>query len=435
MIQAGLQRVNITPPIGTPLGGYAARKGVSQGIHDDLYATALVLEEKGVTLALIIADLVAIPREVGDNVRTIVQSSVGIAPDNVLIAATHTHSGPDLLFGDQGLASAAYVEVLGDTLAGAVHAAWHNLQPAEVGVNQGHIEGIGVNRRNPEGKPVDPQVGVLQVNWQGDQKAVLVNYTCHPVVLGPDNLLITADFPGYMVRAVERTMEGRATAIFTNGAAGDINTGHSADLSAIGAPIPGRTFERAEMLGTMLAGEVLKVMEMVHLNAETLLSSRRKMILLSLRSIPPREEVERLVQEKQSALQALTNTGATKEELAQAEIEAFHARLLLKQAKDREKVGSPKAAQVELQALRIGDCALITFPGEMFVEIGLNIKKKSPFKYTYIVGYANDYVGYLPTKEAFDDSDYETVVANFVPESAEIIEGEAIKLLQDLYKT
>lgn len=432
MIRAGLQRVNITPPIGTPLGGYAARKSVSQGIHDDLYATALVLQGEEVTLALVTADLVGLPQEVVEKVRVAVRSSTGIPPDNVLVAATHTHSGPDLLFGDQGLASEAYVEVLADTLAGSVYAAWRILQPAEVGVGQGWIEGIGVNRRTPAGTPVDPQVGVLRVDHDGRPRGVLMNYTCHPVVLGPDNLLITADYPGYAVRVVERAFGEGLTAMFTNGATGDVNPGHSAELSAIGAPIPGRTFERAEKLGTMLAGEVIKVIETIQPQEELALASRRKVIALPLKPLPPREEVEGLVREKERTLRELTEKGAHQDEITRVKVEKLYAELLLKQVREREEAFSLKALEVELQAMRIGDCALIAFPGEMFVEIGLAIKRRSPFPHTYIVGCANGYVGYLPTKEAFAEGRYEAVTARFVAESSEIVKEESLALLNSL---
>ncbi|HAF71358.1 MAG: Uncharacterized protein XD60_1448 [Acetothermia bacterium 64_32] len=432
MIRAGLQRVNITPPIGTPLGGYAARKSVSQGIHDDLYATALVLQGEEVTLALVTADLVGLPQELVEKLRVAVRSSTGIPPDNVLVAATHTHSGPDLLFGDQGLASEAYVEVLADTLAGSVYAAWCSLQPAEVEVGQGWIEGIGVNRRTPAGTPVDPQVGVLRVDHEGRPRGVLVNYTCHPVVLGPDNLLITADFPGYMVRVLEWVFGEGFTAMFTNGAAGDINTGHSAELSALGEKIPGRTFERAEKLGTMLAGEVLKVLETIEPCSNIPIAAMTKEISLPLKPLPSLKEAEASAKQKEQALTELIQRKAPSELVTKARIEKLYADLLLKQVHERSQRPHDGVKHVELQAIRIGDCALLAFPGELFVEIGLEIKAKSPFRYTYIVGYANGYVGYVPTKQAFEEGGYEAVTAQFAPETSDIVIEESLALLNSL---
>ncbi|MBC7345689.1 MAG: hypothetical protein H5U03_09770, partial [Clostridia bacterium] len=176
--------------------------------------------------------------------------------------------------------------VLAETLAGSVYAAWRNLQPAKIGVGQGWVEGIGVNRRTLTGIPVDPRVGVLRVDRDDGPRGVLINYTCHPVVLGPDNLLITADYPGYVVQVVERAFGGGVMAMFTNGAAGDINTGHSAELSALGETIPGRTFQRAEQLGIRLAGEVLKVIETIETDSNTFIAVGTKKISFPLKPLP-----------------------------------------------------------------------------------------------------------------------------------------------------
>lgn len=432
MILAGLQRVNITPPIGTPLGGYAARKSVSEGIHDDLYATALVLQRGETTLALVVADLIGLPKEIVDKLRVAVQCSTGIPPENVLVAATHTHSGPDLLFGDQGLASKAYVEVLVDKLAGSVYAAWRRLWPATIGVGQGWIEGIGVNRRTADGTPVDPQVGVLRIDHNACPRGVLINYTCHPVVLGPENLLITADYPGYTVRVIERVFEEKVKVMFTNGAAGDINTGHSAELSALGEPIPGRTFERAEKLGTMLAGEVLKILEIIEPSTNVSIAVRTKEIFLPLKPLPSLEVAEAAVKEKKKILEELIQKGAPTEVITKAKVEKLYADILLKQAYERKKSPHDTVRSVELQAIKIKDCALLAFPGELFVEIGLTIKARSPFKYTYIVGYANGYVGYVPTKQAIEEGGYEAVATQFAPEAGDIIIEESLALLNSL---
>lgn len=432
MLQAGLQRVNITPPIGTPLGGYAARKSVSQGIHDDLHATALVLQERKLSLALVTADLIGLPEEMVENIRSFVWSSTGIPPSNVLVAATHTHSGPDLLFGHQGLASEAYIMVLAETLAGSVYAAWRNLQPAKIGVGQGWVEGIGVNRRTLTGIPVDPRVGVLRVDRDDGPRGVLINYTCHPVVLGPDNLLITADYPGYVVQVVERAFGGGVMAMFTNGAAGDINTGHSAELSALGETIPGRTFQRAEQLGIRLAGEVLKVIETIETDSNTFIAVGTKKISFPLKPLPSLKEAEEFKKQKEQILNKLIIQKESSEIIIKAKIEKLYADLLLEQVRKRNKHLHETFKYVELQAVRIGDCALLAFPGELFVEIGLEIKTRSPFKYTYIIGYANGYVGYVPTKRAFTEGGYEVVATDFTPEAEEIVVEESLALLNSL---
>ncbi|MBC7109123.1 MAG: neutral/alkaline non-lysosomal ceramidase N-terminal domain-containing protein [Methanomassiliicoccales archaeon] len=431
MVRVGLKRVNITPPIGTPLGGYIARKGVSQGIHDDLYANALVLESREVALALVTSDLIGLPQELVHKIRLNVQKLTGIPSNHVLVAATHTHSGPDILMGYQGMAPEAYVEVLMATIVGSVYAAWRNLHPGEIGVGQGWIEGIGKNRRTPTGTPVDPRVGVLTININKKLHGILINYTCHPVVLGPDNLFITADYPGYTVRVIERALEG-VMAMFTNGAAGDINTGHSAEHSALGERIAGRTFDRAEKLGTMLAGEVLKVLGMIEPNSNIAVAVRTREISLPLKPLPSLEEAEAFAKQKEQTLNELLRRKGPSELITKARVEKLYADLLLERVRKRSQHPHETFKYVELQAVRIGDCALLAFPGELFVEIGLEIKTKSPFKYTFIIGYANGYVGYVPTKQAFTEGGYEVVATDFAPEAHEIIVEESLELLNAL---
>ena len=434
MIKVGIQRVNITPPIGTPLGGYIAREDVSQGIHDDLWAEAIVIEGGNSSVAIVVTDLLGLDGELVRKIRESISRSINLSPSNIMVAATHTHSGPDLLLGYQGKASTTYIQKLTESITGAVNAAWQVRSSMRLGAAQGSVEGVGANRRSANGLPIDPHVGVLRFDREGSQLAgIVVNYTCHATVLGPDNLLISADYPGYMRNIINKLKGPNVITAFTNGAAGDINPGYSAELSALGAEIPGRTFERAEQLGTMLAGEVLKVLETIEPAPDVPIAVRVKEVPLSLKPLPTAEQAEATLHEKEITLSNLLNRGAPIEVVTKAKIERLHADLLVKQIQARNRSARKGSMKVELQAIRIGDCALLAFPGELFVEIGLRIKDQSPFKYTYIVGYANGYIGYIPTKEAFDEGGYETVAANFTPESAEIIEKESAELLQSLY--
>lgn len=433
MIQVGLQRVIITPPIGTPLGGYAARRGFSEGIHDDLCATAFFLRDGSMPFVLLTADLVALPESLVQMVKERVWKLLQLPPENVMLAATHTHSGPDLLFGHQGLASKSYVEVLADALVGCIYGAFRDCQDASLGIGRGEVTGIARNRRNPDGRPVDPEVGVLRVDRGVNVYGILMHYTCHPVVLGPDNLLITADFPGYAVRTVETCFGGNVRAAYINGAAGDVNTGHSADLSAIGEHIPRRTFEHAERLGRLLGGEVIKVAEMIETQEHLDIAVTSRKVDLPLRAFPPVNEVEQAIFEKERALEKLIQQKAPEALVKKTKIELLYAQLLLQNINKMQCRKSDKSTEsIMLQAVKIGDCALVAFPGELFVEIGLRIKERSPFKYTYIVGYANGYVGYVPTEKAFQEGGYEVISTLFTREAGDIIIDESLKLLKTL---
>ncbi|RKY67439.1 MAG: hypothetical protein DRQ02_07330 [Candidatus Latescibacterota bacterium] len=431
MIKVGLAKLNITPYIRCPLGGYAARKDVSQGIHDDLYARILVIEGEE-SVAVVAMDLLGLPFSVVKEIRQAATHVTGIPRGNIMLAATHTHSGPNILkLEDTHSVDHCYITTLIKDIVGGVYAGWKQRENAEIGVRRGCVEGIGVNRRSPDGIPIDPEVGVMKLESQNSM-GVLINYTCHAVVLGPDNLLISADYPGVTTRFIERVKGERVVAMFTNGAAGDINTGHSAELSALGEKIPGRTFERAKKLGTMLAGEVLKILETIEPSSNISIAARTKEVSLPLKPLPSLKEAEASAKEKERALNELTRKGGPAELITKAKIEKLYADILLKQVYERNKSSHDVIKRVELQAIRIGDCALLAFPGELFVEIGLEIKAKSPFKYTYIVGYANGYVGYVPTKQAFEEGGYEAVTAQLVPEDIDIVVEESLALLNSL---
>lgn len=433
MVRAGFGKVDITPYVGCPLTGYAARKSASIGIHDRLYARVLVVEGAE-TVAIVAADVASFPAEFVERVRALVTDRIGLPPTHVMMATSHNHSGPAIHRGYQGLAAACYVDTLALDIAGGIEAAWREREESTIGIGCGRIEGIGVNRRHADG-PVDPEVGVIKVSSIGGEvKGVLFNYTCHAVVLGPDNLLITADYPGYTQRIVERQLGGGAVALFTNGAAGNINTGHSADLSALGAAIPGRTFERAERLGTALAWEVLKVAQLLDGTDELAVAAKAATVPLPQKPLPSLDVAIEDARNKERILKDVQQRGVEGDELAKATLDELYARLLTGQVRERTETGTLEGPlPVELQAIRLGECGLVSFPGEAFVEIGFGVKRRSRFAPTFFVGYTNGAVGYLPTAEAIDEGGYEGTQTRFTSQAAKDMEDGAVDLLNGLY--
>ena len=429
-LRAGAAKVNITPPVGTPLSGYTTRKEVSQGIHDELYAKALVLGDGERTLALITTDLLGFYGDFVDKIRDLIKQRTKIRKGDILVSATHTHSAPDSICGlySREKASDSWMEVLAQKIAGCAYMAWRNRKEAQIGVSKGTVDGIGVNRRNPDGKPVDQEIGVIRVeDAKGNLMAVLINYTCHAVVLGPDNLLISADYPGYTMRLIEGIKGRDVVAMFTNGAEGDINTGHSADISGIGGHIPGRTFERAERLGNILGGGVLKVLEQIEVSPNADLEVKRELVELPLRRLPSPREAERELERKTAAVDELK--AASHEKLTRARIEKFYAEITLSLTKEIESLGLGRTMKAEIQAMRLNDAVLVGIPGELFVEIGLDIKSKSDFENTFIVGLANGEIGYIPTRQAFREGGYESISTKFTEEAAGRIRDSALKLI------
>lgn len=432
-MRAGCYRVTITPPIGTYLAGYDARTEPARGVHDELDARCFVLEDPSGAVVILAADVLQLPAAYVDAVRASIVQTTGIPRERILLCATHTHSAPDLE-GEYtpGGPDRCLIEMWRRSLAGCAEAAWRGRGDADVGFGFGTVDGIGVNRRHPDGQPVDPMVGVVSARACGGAWAcVLVNYTCHPVVLGADNLCISADYPGYARRAIEAVEGPRTLAIFTNGAEGDVNTGHSADLAEIGVPIPGRTFARARDLGHRLAGEVIKVLggPMTRLGGPIAATARE--VLLPFREIQPPAAAEAALSAADQEVDRLVASGAATAVVTAAKIRRFHAAVHQDVARRRAATTAP-GVTAELQVLRVGDLALVGIPGELFVELGLAVKARSPFPRTLVLGLANGSVGYLPTREACESGGYEAVATPFAIGTGEMVRDACLEMLQSL---
>jgi len=434
MLKIGMCRVNINPYIGCALGGFGARKEGAQGIHDDIEAKIIFIEGTE-SVVIVSLDLLGISADITDKIRSMVTEIIKVPKNNIMISGTHTHAAPDLIFWDKDRVSKAYKQSLVENIVGGITSAWRFREPSRIGFSQGRLEGVGINQRHHDGKPIDPSVPVIRVDDQnGNLKGILINHTCHPTVLGPDNLFVTAGYPGYTTRLIERIKGENVIAMFTNGASADINVGHSPDLSAMGQPIPGRTFKRAEKFGNMLAGEVLKTLEGIETTEEVPVAAKARIASLPLKELPSFKQIENDLKEKECFLKDLIKSGASDKEIAKAELQKLYAHAMLKLKEERQENLQNEYMDVELQVIRIGECALLACSGEVFVEIGLKIKEKSPFKQTVFIGYANGYVGYITTSEAIiKEGGYEVENTHFTSEAEKLIENAAAELLESVY--
>ena len=437
MLKAGFNKVSISPPIGVPLAGFAARPEVSTGTHDDLFASALVLETAEAAVALVSVDLLALPGEFVAAVRSSIEQRTGIKPDSVMIASTHTHAGPVTIktfFNPDGSVDSQYMNVLSEAIVTAVSNAWCDREPGKVGVGRGHVAGVGVNRRSPDQKPVDDQIGIIRVtDLVENTKAVLINYACHPTVLGPDNLLVTGDFPAFAVQAVEEAIGPSGFAMFVNGTQGNISMGHSSELSAIGIVTPGRTFERAAELGQLLADATLKALPSIKVHDQPVLTAASVQASLPLKNYPDPVETRQALLEAEEHLNALVSTnGDNADRIHRAKSQHLYASINDFYARETERF-TDGILPIELQGIRIDDAVFVAVPAEVFVEIGLQLKRTAAYK-LFIVGIANGYIGYLPTKEAYDVGGYEVVSSKCRPEAAGKLIEQVLHLEQRLSK-
>jgi len=285
-LKAGVEEIDITPPIDGPMAGYSTRgENVSKGIHDRLYAEALVLDDGSTKLAIVSIDLIGIVKESTENIKAMVRDRTGI--DHILIVASHTHSGP-----------AHWSQDIERKIAEAIVQANRNLKPARMGVGVGEVR-EGHNRRmiRTDGSlmmfwrnrnriptnPVDYQLGVIRIEGSDGPIATLVNFTCHPVVAGPENLLYSADYPGAMKRMVKNEIGGEV--MYLSGSSGDINPFWDKTPPNEGA------FEQIEKMGRAIADEVLKVSNHIIDYKETpKVSFKNEVILLASRQDIARSE-------------------------------------------------------------------------------------------------------------------------------------------------
>jgi len=413
--RAGFSEAVITPPIGVYLGGFAARLKPSLGIHDDLKVRSLSFEMNGEAAVLVSCDLLAVNSEIVRDSRKLIRDSTGLEEDRVLIAATHTHSGPDMVIPFKEEVDEAWKEVLKRKIAGCAVAAYNSMDEASVASGIGEVH-IGFNRRRRDG-PIDPQLNLLRVDKSSKQPlAALINCACHPVVLGPDNLLISADYPGFAVRNFEKFMRIRGKqlkALFFNGACGDINPVTSKGYVCAG------TFRDAERIGSIIAAEALKVYEELEPKKPERFKAASLTVDLPIREASPKEEAERNLRIAEAKASS------------PLDIDLLYAReeYLL------SLIGFKGSVRSEIQALAVDDTAMVALPGEALVSLGLSIKEFSPFAKTFILGYGNDYLGYIAPAEDFDLGGYETRLARWSflePEAYQILLNKSLEVLKAL---
>ena len=257
-IKVGVGETIITPPVGIALYGYS-RANVSDGVHDDLHARSLVVEgENGITAVFMTLALEWVSRPIFDAIREGIQKETGIPATNIIICATHTHSGPELQPLDH-----PYTKTLIARSIESATTAWKNMVPGKIGFGSGVAREMGMNDRQMQygGLHPDPEVGIIKIeNLKGKLLGVAFNYGCHPSVLSKYNLKITEDWPYYSIKGLRDALGKNVWIAYYQSAQGDVKVGYSAELSAVGADMPIRTFEYAEYKGNMLVDAVRKVL-------------------------------------------------------------------------------------------------------------------------------------------------------------------------------
>jgi neutral ceramidase len=373
-LRAGVAKADLDPPIGIHMAGYGAAR-TSKGTLDPLEARVLALSDGSRTIAFITLDLCfTFDEKSMDQIRADVRGTV----DEVIFHASHSHSGPTYSEAPQAVEHAV------PRIEGAIRSAAGAMVPVQIGNGWGQTY-IGFNRRYIETDgavqmfwrnepkisttfPVDPTIGVIRIDRRdGTPLAILVNYACHPVVLGPDNFDYSADYPGEMRRVVQTAMGHDSMAFFLQGAPGDINPFYDK------TPLIEDAVNVMRETGRKLGLEAIRVANSIQTRAPEQARIQTKTVVLTIANRWNREKLE-------------------------AEVKAHYPET---SGIARRLIAQDMRMPVTTFVLDLGspdrDLAFVGFPGEPFVEFQMQLRTKSPLPNSFLLGYTNGYFAYLPT--------------------------------------
>lgn len=482
VLKVGAGKERITSPIGVPILGHLFPQRLSEGVHDDIWAKALVFEQGAEKAVLIALDL-AWPMPESDyvKIRSAVEKVTGIKAEKVMVSSTHNHQGP--VFGPHPVFALSvkkqqeligpWVESLPMRVAEAVKQAVANMRDAEVSFGKTSITGLAYNRRKhiPEGVAslinvggpnkfyfgntpemprsireqyedwgmspeeaeevaplgipdgvIDPDLDVLHIkDREGKTIGVLANFACHPVSCSPPvPNLISAGFPGFMADLVEETTGG--VCLFTYGAGADIRPYRSS----------GNGFEEAQRIGLVLASGVLQAIRAAEVVVDPALKVESEMVEVALKEYPSREESERMLKEKRGLLEEAKAQGKFRdakrlyEEMAHLDFTLDFGRWV----GHDNWIDQKGSVALEIQAISVGELVFVSLPNEVNVSVGLEIKNASWTKKLFLVTLANGCYMYLLKREEYAEGGYEAAACRLAPGSGEQLIAVASGLVE-----
>ena len=431
-VKVGLSEEIITPPVGVPMAGYA-RKGVSTGVHDDLFARSLVIEAADKTpVVMMTLGIINFGFEFQEKIRARINAVTGIPPDHILISCTHTHSGPDI-----GGAGQPYIDLVIDRAAKSAVDAWQKRIPGRVGTGAAVVLELGRNDRRMEygGLHPDPEVGLIKVeDSRGKLLGVAFNYGCHPSTLSLHNLEFTEDWPYYAIQHIKKALGKDVWAAFFQSAQGDVKVGYTAELSAVGAEMPIRNFWYAEVKGKQMAAAVAQALPGIATSANPDIRVASGFIDLPLRDSYPMtaKEAEVWSATAQKNLKEAEAKGAElgKRVLDKYKVDVFLSGLAVDCARWVEKNPNPAPVRAKQFAVRLGDGVFVTFPCEVFSEIGLKVKQRSPLEKTFVFGVAGGMGGYIPTADEYKEGGYTVTMTRYSPKCEDVLINSSLELIK-----
>lgn len=383
----GTAKLELVPPVRTPLAGYSRRRGkLASGTLDPVSVRVVVLQAQDTTVALVSCDLLIIDERLFEAVKARVRASSS-TPIALLLAATHTHSGPGA-YGQKfleklsmGHFDPAVFGFLVTRIAQTIRDAAATLQPATVRYAASPTEGLVLNRMQPGGM-VDAEVTVLAFDGRdGTPLALIVSFGAHPTTLGAWNMQLSADYPGVLARTLEARYPG-AVCLFLAGAVGDQ-----------GPVKQGERFERPKWLGEQLASRVLALLAKATHDAPGSLQVAQRTLTL-----PP-----------------------ARVRLGPVTLPAWLGRSLVDD-------------DASLSVVKLDRIMLFGLPCDVSAELGLDLKQRARRAgyQPVVVGFANDYIGYCLPERLYRTHSYEASMAFNGPKTGELLVGELQQMMDQL---
>jgi len=407
-------KVDITPKKSMPMAGYALRKGKSEGILDPLYARILYMEEENPVM-IVSLDLIRVDNELYEEISRRISDEIGIPKKNILVTATHTHSGPEISTGfwssvELSESDIRLVEEYRQYLIDLIPSAVNKLKIEETSLFGGksEVNGVASNRLSRDG-PMDNECVFLF----SENEFITLNFPCHPTVLPASNRKFSGDLAGAICRLFERSFN---VALFLNGATGNISTRFTRRA---------QTYEEVKRLAKLFYSHVKDDYSEIE-KIEGQIKLKWRDIDLKVKELPLIEELEKLEEELYKKLVEGKIKNVSSAELRILESNYLGVKILKRRA---EQLKNPSKITLKIAKLEIGDnFAAIFVPAELFVEYQLKLKENSPYKYTMVVCYANGYAGYIPFSP-MKESVYESYASIVASSEYERLRKELLKLL------
>jgi neutral ceramidase len=418
--QAGAATRTLPVPLGTPMAGFGSREGGTVGTLRPLEANALYVACGQVGAVVLTLDLLSVDRAWVKALRQGLWQRLGIHPECVLVAASHTHSGPAGFRTHGNASESGYGDLRGlrRTLLGIAYDAAAEAKgaatEARITVGKGAAPAVAANRRDPA-LAASPDLTALWI-WSttGRPIGAVWHFACHPTVLSAANRLLSPDYPGEVRAHLRQRTRTDLPVLFLNGAAGDVSTRFTrrapglAELTRLAAIL---------VTGFPMGGEPLP--------PKPITGHLRDVRLPSAPPLAPLMAESRLAV-AQAALEQARRVGASEAEVRLCEVRVIGARKRVAAAGQAH----PQTRLGALQVLSIGDWTMAGFPGELYAREGLSLRQQSRSPLVMAVGYAGDYLGYLPPAD--EQGGYEADSALVAPGAGERLVAEAIRIIGEV---